>query len=250
MSRKDSNPHRRNQNPKCYHYTTGQLLFEHCKGSACFLIVQLFALFFNKKLHFFSSHFDYPLIIKRLQKRGIFPCQHLELYTILTIIVISLLMPKRPLLYTGLSRKNPIHCEQNPLVRHYNYKRANLNEYMISKDVIQFLYKKAKHPTKEFNKEFLDAVSEKCGKFHHVKFTDEYMIIDDLDTQNPFRNIRLSCIRRIEEIGEYVAVVLNSCIILFNNHTGKISINLRNSIGNKSCTTNPFKRLFLLFQKS
>lgn len=115
---------------------------------------------------------------------------------------------------------------------------------MINKDVIQFLYKKAKHPTKEFNKEFLDAVSEKCGKFHHVKFTDEYMIIDDLDTQNPFRNIRLSCIRRIEEIGEYVAVVLNSCIILFNNHTGKISINLRNSIGNKSCTTNPFKRLF------
>ena len=26
LSRKDSNPHRRNQNPKCYHYTTGQFL--------------------------------------------------------------------------------------------------------------------------------------------------------------------------------------------------------------------------------
>ncbi len=26
---KDSNPHRRNQNPTCYHYTTRQF---HCKG--------------------------------------------------------------------------------------------------------------------------------------------------------------------------------------------------------------------------
>lgn len=28
---KDSNPHRRNQNPKCYHYTTGQICFASAK---------------------------------------------------------------------------------------------------------------------------------------------------------------------------------------------------------------------------
>lgn len=147
-------------------------------------------------------------------------------------------------------KKNPANCEQKYTIRHYNNKRANLKKHMINKDVIQYLYKKAKRPTKEFKKEFLDTISEKCGKFHHVKFTDEYMIIDDLDTHNPFRSIRLSCIRRIEEIGEHIAVVLNSCIILFNNHTGKISINLRNSIGNTPCPTNPLKRLFSLFRKS
>ncbi len=32
LPRKDSNPHRRNQNPKCYHYTTRQCCF--CFASA------------------------------------------------------------------------------------------------------------------------------------------------------------------------------------------------------------------------
>lgn len=31
LSWKDSNPHRRNQNPKCYHYTTGQICFANAK---------------------------------------------------------------------------------------------------------------------------------------------------------------------------------------------------------------------------
>ncbi len=31
LSGKDSNPHRRNQNPKCYHYTTGQICFASAK---------------------------------------------------------------------------------------------------------------------------------------------------------------------------------------------------------------------------
>ena len=37
LSGKDSNPHRRNQNPKCYHYTTGQVF---CYG------VQIYSFFF------------------------------------------------------------------------------------------------------------------------------------------------------------------------------------------------------------
>ena len=31
LSGKDSNPRRRNQNPKCYHYTTGQICFASAK---------------------------------------------------------------------------------------------------------------------------------------------------------------------------------------------------------------------------
>ena len=40
LSRKDSNPHRRNQNPKCYHYTTRQCCF-------CFVSAKL-TIFFIK----------------------------------------------------------------------------------------------------------------------------------------------------------------------------------------------------------
>lgn len=54
------------------------------------------------------------------------------------------------------------------------------------------------------------------------------MVIGTLDTNNPFRRIKFSCIQNIEDLGDEVAVVLNPCIIFFNNITGKININLRN----------------------
>lgn len=36
LSWKDSNPHKRNQNPVCYRYTTGQFFFLRCKGNTFF----------------------------------------------------------------------------------------------------------------------------------------------------------------------------------------------------------------------
>ena len=47
LSWKDSNPRKRNQNPMCYHYTTGQFLYCDCKGTAFFVTTK-------KNPHFFS----------------------------------------------------------------------------------------------------------------------------------------------------------------------------------------------------
>ena len=54
LSWKDSNPRKRNQNPMCYHYTTGQFLIATAK-------VVLFSILARKKSTFFYF-FYLPLI--------------------------------------------------------------------------------------------------------------------------------------------------------------------------------------------
>ena len=44
LSGKDSNPHRRNQNPKCYHYTTGQALFLFCDCKVAILFLYSYSM--------------------------------------------------------------------------------------------------------------------------------------------------------------------------------------------------------------
>ena len=58
LSGKDSNPHRRNQNPKCYHYTTGQICFASAKLRIYFgtAIANLeFFIRFNLFLHIYPQ---------------------------------------------------------------------------------------------------------------------------------------------------------------------------------------------------
>ena len=61
LSWKDSNPRKRNQNPMCYHYTTGQFLYCDCKGTAFFVTTK-------KKINFFSF-FLKILLFHRHSKR-------------------------------------------------------------------------------------------------------------------------------------------------------------------------------------
>lgn len=98
----------------------------------------------------------------------------------------------------------------------------------MNSKVIRNLYR-AKHPNGGYSDEFLKMICDKCAKFHHVEFKDGYMVIGSLDKCNPFRMIKYSCIKSIQDLGDEVAVVLNSCIIIFNNLTGKININIRTS---------------------
>lgn len=66
LSWKDSNPRKRNQNPMCYHYTTGQFLIATAK-------VVLFLLLARKKSTFF--HFFY---FARFSMNGLKGCLMLK----------------------------------------------------------------------------------------------------------------------------------------------------------------------------
>ena len=64
------------------------------------------------------------------------------------------------------------------------------------------------------------------------------MIVGVLDYDNPFRRIRLSCIKGFKIVDNEVAVVMEQSILFFNNSTGAIKINFR-------CDDDPWwKRLF------
>lgn len=118
---------------------------------------------------------------------------------------------------------------------------------MISKEAIDYLYKKTKRPKNGFSETFLNQISEKCGKHHKLQFKDGYMIIGSLEEYNPFRKIRISAIRGIVELDVVIAVVLNTSIIFFNNHTGKIDINIRSAQPKK---TSFFRKLTQFFRKN
>ena len=56
LSWKDSNPRKRNQNPMCYHYTTGQFsLILRCKGTAFSRTGKFFFNFFSNLWLFCAS---------------------------------------------------------------------------------------------------------------------------------------------------------------------------------------------------
>ena len=97
---------------------------------------------------------------------------------------------------------------------------------MVSKDGIKKLYRK-KAPSGGYSKEFLQGICDKCSKFHKLRIADGNLVIGALDESNPFRSLRLSCIKSIEDLGDEEAIVLGPCILFFNNVTGKININFR-----------------------
>ena len=118
---------------------------------------------------------------------------------------------------------------------------------MISRAGIRSLYK-AKKPEDGYSVQFLNMICDKCNKYHKLEFKDGFMIIGSLDHCNPFKRIRLSCIKSIQDLGDEVAVVLSTCIIIFNNITGKISINIRSDKMNGGC---PFlQKIASLFRRN
>lgn len=97
---------------------------------------------------------------------------------------------------------------------------------MISKDGMKRLYK-IKAPSGGYSKEFLQGICDKCSKYHKLHIADGNLVIGALDEKNPFRSLRLSCVKSIEDLGDEVVVVLEPCILFFNNVTGIININFR-----------------------
>ena len=70
-------------------------------------------------------------------------------------------------------------------------------------------------------------VADCCREHFKVAFEDGCMIVGVLDCDNPFRRIRLSCIKGFKIVDSEVAVVMEQCILFFNNSTGAIKINFR-----------------------
>ena len=97
---------------------------------------------------------------------------------------------------------------------------------MISKEGIRNLYK-AKPPRHGYTAEYIQGICKKCHKNFQTDFVDGNIIIGSLDNHNPFRHISYSRIKSMHDLGDEVAIVLSSCILFFDNISGKINIHVR-----------------------
>lgn len=98
---------------------------------------------------------------------------------------------------------------------------------MISRITIKYLYKHTHRPKDGFHDSLLRKVADCCREHFKVAFEDGCMIVGVFDYDNPFRRIRLSCIKGFKIVDNEVAVVMEQSILFFNNSTGAIKINFR-----------------------
>lgn len=100
---------------------------------------------------------------------------------------------------------------------------------MITKEVIQTLYKKYPNRAKSVDCLDIALLFDTVGVLHDIKVDIEAnkLIIGSIDEKSIFRSIPLSHIHAIVPFEEWTAVVLHSTIIFLNRKNTKVSIHLK-----------------------
>lgn len=100
---------------------------------------------------------------------------------------------------------------------------------MITKEVIQTLYKK--YPKRAKSVDCLDIalLFDACGILHdiNVDIDSGKVIIGSLDEKSIFRSIPLAHIHAIVPFEEWIAIVLHSSIVFLNKKSTKVSVHLK-----------------------
>lgn len=92
---------------------------------------------------------------------------------------------------------------------------------MINRITIRYLYKHTHRPKDGFHDSLLRKVADCCREHFKVAFEDGCMIVGVLDYDNPFRRIRLSCIKGFKIVDNEVAVVIGAVHTVFQQqHRG------------------------------
>lgn len=100
---------------------------------------------------------------------------------------------------------------------------------MITKEVIQTLYKKYPNRAKSVDCLDIAMLFDTVGIMHYINVDIESnkLIIGSIDEKSIFRSIPLSHIHAIVPFEEWTAIVLHSTIIFLNRKSTKVSIHLK-----------------------
>ncbi len=100
---------------------------------------------------------------------------------------------------------------------------------MITKEVIQTLYKKYPHRAKSEDCLDIALLFDSVGTLHDINVDIETgkIIIGSLDEKSIFHSIPLAHIHAIVPFEEWTAIVLHSSIIFLNKLNTKVSIHLK-----------------------
>lgn len=100
---------------------------------------------------------------------------------------------------------------------------------MITKEVIQTLYKKYPKRAKSIDCLDIALLFDAAGTMHniYVDMETEKLTIGSLDERSIFRSIPLAHIHAIVPFDEWVAIVLHSSVVFLNKQNTKVSIHLK-----------------------
>ena len=100
---------------------------------------------------------------------------------------------------------------------------------MITKEVIQALYKKYPRRAKSVDCLDIALLFDSVGTLHDINVDIEAgrIIIGSLDQRSIFRSIPLTHIHAIVPFEEWTAIVLHSSIIFLNKKNTKVSVHLK-----------------------
>ncbi len=100
---------------------------------------------------------------------------------------------------------------------------------MITKEVIQTLYKKYPKRAKSIDCLDIALLFDSVGVLHDINVDIESgrLIIGTVDERSIFRSIPLAHIHAIVPFEEWTAIVLHSSIIFLNKKSTKVSVHLK-----------------------
>lgn len=100
---------------------------------------------------------------------------------------------------------------------------------MITKDVIQEIYKQYPKRAKSVDELDFGLLFDTVGPLHdiNVDFNTNRLVIGSLDSRSIFRSIPLGHIHAFVPFEEWTAIVLNASIIFLNRKSTDVSIHLK-----------------------
>lgn len=98
---------------------------------------------------------------------------------------------------------------------------------MINDQVIKEIYKKFSKPVKSQEDLKLDYYVKLLNKEHNIEINDLDVVINDLDSINPFRRFLKRSIYAILEFDNVVAFVFRSHILFFSINDNQLRVHIK-----------------------
>ncbi len=98
---------------------------------------------------------------------------------------------------------------------------------MISKQIIDTLYKKYSKPPKNFSDLHIDEFVAACGDLYGVEVNDVSITFSRMSTDSPFRTILLSNIYGKENFEYHIALVFSTYILFFNRRDYDVTVHFK-----------------------
>lgn len=104
-----------------------------------------------------------------------------------------------------------------------------MNEVITKSNTTKWQHNDVQSRNGAFPDELLSKVAAKCYDFFKLSFSDGFMIVGSMNNKCPFKKIRLSGIKGFRISEKYVAIVMDSYVMLLDNNTGDVKVALKAS---------------------